>query len=211
MERSSRNRSCSFAGGNCEAASDASKESDAVKAWKIASRFTFLRHAFPMPCSRSRDSTQRQSISRSSAFFGIDADHCVISCLASLNQARSIVDSLISQHRSPRTMHTRKPPRKRFRPYVAYKPITFDMTQLKTHFAHNREIGPFSRGYGQKRGVLHPVPLFHTIQKRPFSNDLRFCCLSDLCTGWPQPGDRAVSRGCGPQKGIHRYEPHSDR
>ena len=51
--------------------------------------------AAPMPRSKSRDMAQCQSMRSLSAFFGIDADHWLMSCLASVSQERPVFASFI--------------------------------------------------------------------------------------------------------------------
>ena len=68
--------------------------------------------AAPMPCSKSRDATHCQSISWLSAFFGIDADHWLMSCLASVSQERPVFASFILCMVAERGCSTRRRPRK---------------------------------------------------------------------------------------------------
>ena len=66
----------------------------------IANKSTCCLVAAPMPLRRSREDTHRQSIGWLSASFGMDANHCSMSCFASSSQERFIVDSFIPAHRS---------------------------------------------------------------------------------------------------------------
>lgn len=89
IARSSFNRACSCGAESC---GDEDRS--------IANKSTCCLVAAPMPLRRSREDTHRQSIGWLSASFGIDADHCSMSCFASSSQERFIVDSFIPVHRS---------------------------------------------------------------------------------------------------------------